>query len=98
MDKKSTERIEGEIEGINFATEILKQLKDTIKRQWIALVIVLCLWAATIGGFIWYINQYDYVSYSQDGEGYNNINTDVQGDVNNNNGTETSDTQEEIGE
>ena len=68
MDEKSTERIEGEIEGINFATEILRQLKDTIRRQWIMLIIVLCLWATTIGAFLLYLNQYDYsTSYEATG-------------------------------
>lgn len=45
------------------------------------MIIVLCLWFSTIGGFVWYLNQYDFTSYSQDGEGYNNINTGEQGDV-----------------
>ncbi len=52
-------------------------------RNWLfgLLVFVLILWAATIGLFVWYLNQYDFVSYTQDGDGYNNINNRVQGDV-----------------
>lgn len=52
-------------------------------RNWLfgLLVFVLILWAATIGLFVWYLNQYDFVSYTQDGDGYNNINNHVQGDV-----------------
>lgn len=79
----SIERAEGQLEGLGFATELLKQLKDTIKRQWILLIIVLGLWAGTISGFVWYLYQYDFVSYdySQDGDGFNNMNTGEQGDV-----------------
>ena len=40
-----------------------------------------------------YLYQYDFQSYSQDGSGYNNINTGTQGDVNN--GAAIPSTQEE---
>lgn len=35
-------------------------------RNWLfgLLVFVLILWAATIGLFVWYLNQYDFVSYT----------------------------------
>ena len=74
MDEKSTERIEGEISGINFATEILRQLKDTIRRQWILVIVILSLWFATIGGFVWYLYQYDFVSYEVSTDGGGNAN------------------------
>lgn len=38
---------------------------------------------AIITVFFVYLYQYDFESYSQDGNGYNNINTGTQGDVNN---------------
>ena len=53
--------------GFNYATEILGGLRTMNKRLWVALIVVLCMWTATIGGFVWYISQYDYVSYTQDG-------------------------------
>lgn len=65
----------------NFATEILSDMKNDMKDErqamkherqtiikylWRTLALVICLWFATIGGFLWYISQYDYVSYAQD--------------------------------
>ncbi len=70
----------------SLAFELLQEVKMQTKRWTVAFFVVVALWAATIGGFIWYLNQYDFSSYSQDGNGYNNINTGEQGDVNN--GTE----------
>lgn len=51
--------------------------------------LILVLWFLSVivivGGFLVYLNQYEFVSeeitYTQDGEGYNNINTGTQGDV-----------------
>lgn len=37
------------------ATEMLREIKATSKRWFIAFIITLCLWFATIVGFIWYI-------------------------------------------
>lgn len=51
--------------------------------------LILVLWFLSVivivSGFLVYLNQYEFVSeeitYTQDGEGYNNINTGTQGDV-----------------
>ena len=53
----------------------LARNERTLKRVITDLIIVLLLWFATIGMFIWYINQYDFsaISYEQDGEGINII-------------------------
>lgn len=83
------------IEERSLALEILQELKESGRRWQRAFFAMLILLALTIGAFIWYLAQYDYVSYQQDGEGYNNINTHVQGSVHNNNGTEGTSTQEE---
>lgn len=48
---------------------------------------------AIITVFFVYLYQYDFESYSQDGSGYNNINTGEQGSVYN--GTEIPSTEEE---
>lgn len=37
------------------ATELLKEIKATSKRWFIAFLVVLGLWFCTIGAFIWYI-------------------------------------------
>lgn len=68
----------------SLAMELLEELKRQNKRLVVALFVVIALWAATIGGFVWYLNQYDFVSYdvnSQDGGNANFIGND--GDINN---------------
>lgn len=74
------------MEEKNFATEILKELKATNKRLFIALIVVTTLWFATIGGFLWYNSLpvdsgSETTSVSQDSEdsGTNNY---VGGDYN----------------
>ena len=39
-----------------FATELLRDLKANAKRWFIAFLVVLGLWFATIGAFVWYIS------------------------------------------
>lgn len=45
------------------------------KRLALILAFVVALWFATIGIFVWYLNQYDFCGYEyvQDGEGLNII-------------------------
>lgn len=52
---------------------MIEQLGKQNKRIFIALMTVIALWFATIGGFVWYLLQYDFenYSYSQDGQGVN---------------------------
>lgn len=53
------------------------------RRMFTALITVLVLWAATIGGFVWYLYQYDFVSYAVDStEGDANF-IGNDGDINN---------------
>ena len=40
----------------NFATELLHEVKLSAKRWFIAFLVVLGLWFATIGAFLWYIS------------------------------------------
>ena len=54
-----------------------------IKRLWIALIVTILLLVATNIVWIVYEMQFSTVSYSQDGEGINNVNIGEQGDVNN---------------
>ena len=39
-----------------FATELLREVKASGKRWFIAFLVVLGLWFATIGAFVWYIS------------------------------------------
>ena len=91
MEDKDLEQVDTSINGL--AIELLKEVKVQTKRWMIAFFAVLVLWFATIGGFVWYLNQYDFANYEQDGDGYNNINTGEQGDVIN--GAEIAGTEEE---
>lgn len=38
------------------ATELISMAKSNAKRWFVAFLVVLCLWFATIGGFLWYLN------------------------------------------
>lgn len=55
----------------SFVWEMLREQGKMNKRLIVVILTLMGLWFATIGGFVWYLNQYDFVSYeySQDGEG-----------------------------
>lgn len=56
----------------SLAMELLQELKRQNKRLVVALFTVLVMWLITIVGFMWYLNQYDFVSYDViSGEGGN---------------------------
>lgn len=44
----------------SLAWEMLENQKANNKRMFILLVIILCMWFATIGAFLYYINTVDY--------------------------------------
>ena len=75
----------------SFAVELLRGYK----KQFAIVVAVLSAIIAILLGIIIYDayidSQYETIEYSQDGEGYNNINTGTQGDVLN--GTESENTE-----
>lgn len=50
------------MEEKSLAMELLQDMKRTNKRMFALLVIILILWFATIGCFVWYINQFDFVT------------------------------------
>lgn len=57
------------------------RLERHSKRLFIALIICVILLFASNMAWLTYESLYDTISYSQDGEGVNNINTGEQGDV-----------------
>ena len=71
------------------------RMERIIKRQWIALIVAICMLFGSFGLFVWYESQFETMTYEQDGEGINNVNYGEQGDLNN--GTE-SENQEETQE
>lgn len=44
------------------AMEMLGELKEQSKRWFRAFLVVVAVEVLTIGGFIWYLNQYDFIS------------------------------------
>ena len=77
MEENKTSRNDAE----KFVSELLQDIQRQSKRWFIAFLVTL---AALIGTNIYWIyqwNSYDYVS--QDGEGYNYYNSDVEGDITN---------------
>ena len=61
----------------------MARAERTIKRQWIAIIVLICLLFGSFGLFVWYESQFVTVSYEQDGDGLNNVNVGEQGDINN---------------
>lgn len=57
---------------IVFQGEIARQERH-IKRLWIALIVAIVACVAITVIFVVYLNQYDFASYEQDGEGVNII-------------------------
>lgn len=57
---------------IVFESEMARQERH-IKRLTAALITAIIACILITGGFIWYLNQYDFTSYDQDGEGVNII-------------------------
>lgn len=76
-----------EKQEMKLATELMHELKMSSKRWFIAFLVVLSLWFATIGGFIWYISlpieettaTTTDIAQEADNDGYNQI---IGGDYN----------------
>jgi hypothetical protein len=64
---------------IVFEGEMARQERH-LRRVWIALLVAIVSLVLTVGTFVWYINQYDFASYEQDGEGVNILGTSNGGD------------------
>lgn len=46
----------------SLAMELLKGYSSQAHRWFVAFIVVLCMWFGTIGGFIWFLNQYNFES------------------------------------
>ena len=72
-----TKVIENKVEPVPYIAHESDMAREERKYKKIVniLLAVLIMWFATIGIFIWYINQYDFtaIAYEQDGEGINII-------------------------
>ena len=80
----------------HLAIELLKEMKATSKRWFIAFLVVLILWFSTIGVFVWYVSlptEETKIDQKADDSSYNQV---IGGDYN---GGKTDDnTQEESGQ
>ena len=65
----------------NLVTEVIRDNQKQAKRWFIAFLLSLAALVATNTYWIYVFNSYEYVS--QDGEGYNYYNSDVEGDITN---------------
>ena len=61
----------------------MARAERVIKRQWIAIILLVCMLFGAFGLFVWYESQFETISYEQDGEGINNVNYGKQGNLNN---------------
>ena len=81
------------MENETFATEMLRELKTSNRRWFVSFLIVLTLWFATIGAFLWYISlPMEDISISQKADGNSNLVGigDMYGGKSNNKVSETS--------
>lgn len=69
------------MENESLATELLHEIKSQAKRWFIAFMIVLLLWFATIGAFLWYVSLpvEEIESTTVEQEADNNTNTQLVG-------------------
>lgn len=74
----------------NSATDVLAALLKQLKTMWCVIILLIVLLVGTNMAWLWVFQSYDYVS--QDGEGYNYFNREVEGDVFN--GAESKDKEE----
>lgn len=77
MDEKKTSWNDAE----NLVTEVIRDNQKQAKRWFIAFLLSLAALVVTNTYWIYVFNSYEYVS--QDGEGYNYYNSDVEGDITN---------------
>ena len=85
-NEKVTQKSEPSWNGIEkfFATSVIQQAEKSAKRWFVAWLITLAALVGTNAAWIYVFNYYEYVT--QDGEGYNYYNSEIDGDVEN--GTE----------
>lgn len=65
----------------SLARSVIEQSKATTKKWFIAFLVTLAALVATNAAWLYVFNSYEYVY--QDGEGQNNYNSNVDGDVEN---------------
>lgn len=82
-DLKEVKKSLNEIKQESFALEILKDYKKQNKRLFIVLLVVLCMWFASMGAFIYYINTTGYEEITEEATTDNGGNACVGDNCNN---------------
>ena len=81
--------------GDTLASELLHELKLSAKRWFIAFCIMVALELATISGFMWYISlPADKLTIENDDGNANYIGNDLNGDLNNGENSEKTESSE----
>lgn len=62
--------------------EEIQRLEKQVKRWMTTCFVLLGIVVAMLTGFMIYESQFETISYTQDGEGLNNVNVGEQGDIN----------------
>ena len=82
-NKCGTDKVPATIPFMAHENEVVR-LERIIKRQWIALIVAICMLLGSFGLFVWYESQYETIDYSydysQDGQGTNIIGNDNEVD------------------
>lgn len=79
-EKKVNSGDAAKVDYIVFEGELARAERH-IKRIWIALIVAVCAFLVSNIAWLYYESQFETISYSQDGEGLNNINTGEQGNI-----------------
>lgn len=66
--KENIQEIEGKVEQVSFAYELLSDYRKQNKRMFIIILVILSMWFISIGAFIYYINTTGYEEVTETAE------------------------------
>ena len=82
--KENIQEIEGKVEQVSFAYELLSDYKKQNKRQFVVILVILGMWFATIGYLVYLLNDIGYTEETidiQDVETIDNSHIKIGDDV-----------------
>jgi len=80
MDSKTNATAPETISMYEHEEEVFR-MERTCRRMFIIIIVLIVILFSSNVGWLIYEGMFDTISYSQDGEGINNINTGTQGDT-----------------
>lgn len=75
--KENIQEIEGKVEQVSFAYELLSDYKKQNKRQFIVILVILGMWFATIGYLVYLLNDIGVIETTQEIEDVDTISGNV---------------------